>query len=65
MSVKPRVKKLTIQDREAIIELALTKKHTYSYIGKLFGVSRGRVSQLVNNTYDEQKFLGGSDENQN
>tara|TARA_B110000444_G_scaffold231448_1_gene239434 strand:- start:89 stop:286 length:198 start_codon:yes stop_codon:yes gene_type:complete len=59
MSIKPRVKKLSIEDRQAIIELALSKKHTYAYIGKLFGVSRGRVSQLVNNTYDENKFFGG------
>jgi DNA-directed RNA polymerase specialized sigma subunit len=58
MTIKPRVKKLTIQDRLAIIELAMTKKHTYTYIGALFGVSRGRVSQLVNNTYDENKFFG-------
>ena len=54
---KPRVKKLTIEQREAIIDMAKTKKHTYVWIAKQFGISRSRVSQLVNDNYDERQFL--------
>jgi len=56
-----RTKKLTLEDRQAIIDLAKTKKHTYQWIAEKFGVSRGRVSQLVNNTYDEKRFMEGVD----
>ncbi len=57
---KHRTKKLTLEDRQAIVELASTKKHTYSWIAARFGVSRGRVSQLVNDTYNESRFVEGS-----
>lgn len=59
---KHRTKKLTLEDRQAIVELASTKKHTYSWIAERFGVSRGRVSQLVNDTYNESRFTEGSDD---
>ena len=53
---KSRVKKLTLQDRDKIREMCLVRKElglTYAQIGKMFDVSKGRISQIVNDNYQE------------
>ena len=60
MTRKPRVKKLTIADRKQIIELVKTKITTYDKIAKMFGISKSRVSQIVNDNYNESEFTEGN-----
>ena len=56
--------KTTKDERRSIIELYETKRFTMNRIAKMFGISKGRVSQLVNDNYAEQFKLvnSGSDE---
>lgn len=58
---KSRVKKLTIEDREKIRVIANTKTLTYDRIGKIFGISKSRVSQIVNDNYKEKEFNGAEE----
>lgn len=52
-----RIKKLTKEDRQAIISLR-KNKFSVAYLATLFAVSKGRISQLANDTYAEHEFLG-------
>ena len=56
---KHRVKKLTLQDRQAIRDLYAAGKVSMAYLANMFNVSRGRISQLVNDNYDESRFQEG------
>ena len=58
MSKKSRVKKLTLADREEIRKLAQTGLISYSKIAKIYDISRGRVSQIVNDNYQEKGLEG-------
>lgn len=55
---KHRVKKLKIKDRIEIKKLADSGVISYEKIGKIFNVSKGRVSQIVNDNYNESRFVG-------
>lgn len=48
-----RKRKLSLSDRKMIITLYQTKEYTMKKLGEKFGVSASRVSQLVNDNYDE------------
>ena len=52
-----RRKKLTKEDRQAIVSLR-KNKFSVAYLAQLFSVSKGRISQLANDTYAEFEFLG-------
>ena len=60
MTRKARVKKLTIKDRQEIKKLAETKITTYEKIAKMFNISKSRVSQIVNDNYNESEFTEGN-----
>tara|TARA_R110002020_G_scaffold82361_9_gene203923 strand:- start:234 stop:419 length:186 start_codon:yes stop_codon:yes gene_type:complete len=60
MSKKSRVKKLTLEDRRKIKHMAENRKDlglTYAMIAKAFDVSKGRVSQIVNDNYNETELI--------
>ncbi len=60
MSKKSRIKKLTLDDRKKIKHMATNRKElgvTYEMIAKAFGVSKGRVSQIVNDNYNETELI--------
>lgn len=57
---KMRIRKLTLDDRKAILSLR-DHQFTLAYIAELFKVSKGRVSQIANDTYKESEFIEGSD----
>ena len=56
-----RVKKLNLQDREKIKKLYNTKLVTYEKLAKMFNVSKGRISQIINDNYNESRFVEGGD----
>jgi len=45
--------KLQEKDKKTIVEMYKTDRYTMAELGKMFGISRGRVSQLVNDNYSE------------
>ena len=53
---KHRVKKLTLQDRQAIRDLYAAGQVSMAYLATMFDVSRGRISQVVNDNYKERRF---------
>ena len=56
--VKMRNNKLTPEQRRSIIEIyGDGSRITMSKLGELYGVSQGRISQLITNYYDEQGRL--------
>ena len=57
---KMRIKKLTLDDRKAILSLR-KNKFSVKYLAELFSVSKGRISQLGHDTYKESEFLGETD----
>jgi len=57
MEKKRRVKKLTLKDRRTIMNLYSNGEHSMAEIGRLFNVSRGRVSQIVNDNYNEREDI--------
>jgi len=55
-----RMRKLSLSDREKIRSMASARKElglTYLLIGKMFNVSKGRISQIVNDNYNESTYL--------
>ena len=51
-----RVKKLTLQDRQAIRDVYSRGNVSMAYLARLYNVSRGRISQVVNDNYKERRF---------
>ena len=51
-----RVRKLTLKDRAAIRRLGETKTLTYKKIGEIYNVSKGRISQIINDNYNESEY---------
>ncbi len=52
-----RKRKLSLSDRKMIITLYQTKEYTMKKLGEKFGVSTSRISQLVNDYYDEYSSI--------
>ncbi len=51
-------KRLTDEEKRAIWILVHTTKMKKTKIADLFGITRSRVSQIINNTYGEHESLG-------
>ena len=54
---KNRTRKLTVEQRFELVKLYQSGDFTMVELGKRYGISQPRVSQIVNNVYNELEVV--------